>query len=56
MCEAIEYFYEVEKLGHSFSSADPLEKIDIGDRITPRPTFINKKLVFRAQGYCNKIT
>jgi hypothetical protein len=44
MCETIEYFDEVEKLGQNFSPAEPLEKIDIGDRITPRPVFINKNL------------
>jgi hypothetical protein len=46
MCEAIEDFDEVEKLGQGFSLADPLEEIDIGDGITPRPTFV-KKNVFR---------
>jgi hypothetical protein len=25
-------------------SADPLEEIDIGDGITPRPTFVNKNM------------
>jgi hypothetical protein len=44
MCEAIEDFDEVEKLGQGFSLADPLEEIDIGDEITPRPTFINKNM------------
>jgi hypothetical protein len=44
MCEAIEDFEEVEKLGQGFSSADPLEEIDIGDGITPRPTFINMNM------------
>jgi hypothetical protein len=44
MCEAIEYFDEVEKLGQGFSSADPLEEIDIGGGITPRPTFVNKNM------------
>jgi hypothetical protein len=44
MCEAIEDFDEVEKLGHSFSLADPLEEIDIGDGTTPRPTFVNKNM------------
>jgi hypothetical protein len=33
---------EVEKLGQGFLSVDPLEEIDIGDGIAPRPTFINK--------------
>jgi hypothetical protein len=44
VCEAIEDFDEVEKLGQGFSSADPLEEIDIGDGITPRPTFVNKNM------------
>jgi hypothetical protein len=44
MCDAIENFDEVEKLGQGFSSVDPLEEIDIGDGITPRPTFVNKNL------------
>jgi hypothetical protein len=44
MCEAIEDFDEVEKLGHGFSSVDLLEEIDIGDGITPRLTFVNKNM------------
>jgi hypothetical protein len=44
MCEAIEDFNEVENLGQGFSSADPLEEIDIGDGITPRSTFVNKNM------------
>jgi hypothetical protein len=44
MCEAIENFDEVEKLGQDFSSSNPLEEIDIGDGITPRPTFVNKNM------------
>jgi hypothetical protein len=44
MCEAIEDFDELEKLGQGFSSADPLEEIDIGDRITPTSTFVNKNV------------
>jgi hypothetical protein len=44
MCEAIEDFDEVEKLGQGFLSADPLEEIDIGDGITPRLTFVNKNM------------
>jgi hypothetical protein len=31
MCDAMEDFDEVEKLGQGFSSAEPLEEIDIGD-------------------------
>jgi hypothetical protein len=44
MCEAIEDFDEVEKLGQGFSSTDPLEEKDIGDGITPRLTFVNKNM------------
>jgi hypothetical protein len=44
MCEAIEDFDEIEKLGQSFSSANPLGEIDIGEGITPRLTFVNKNL------------
>jgi hypothetical protein len=44
MCEAIEDFDAVEKIGQGFSSADPLEEIDIGDGITPRLTFVNKNM------------
>jgi hypothetical protein len=40
----MEDFEELEKLGQGFSSADPLEKIDIGDEIAPRPTFVNKNM------------
>jgi hypothetical protein len=42
--EAIKDFDEVEKLGQGFSSADPLEEIDIRDGITPRPIFVNKNM------------
>jgi hypothetical protein len=44
MCEAIEDFDEVEKLGQGFSSVDPLEEIDIGDGIIPRSTCVNKNM------------
>jgi hypothetical protein len=44
MCEAIEDFDEVEKLAQGFSSVDPLEEIDIGDGIIPKPTFVNKNM------------
>jgi hypothetical protein len=37
-------FDEVEKLGQGFSSSDPLEEIDKGDGITPRPMFVNKNM------------
>jgi hypothetical protein len=55
MCEAIEDFDEVEKLGQGFSSAGPLEEIDVGDGITPRPAFCKQEHVFRAQGCYNKV-
>jgi hypothetical protein len=44
MCEAIEETEDLGKLGPGFVSADPLEEIDIGDGVTPRPTFISKNL------------
>jgi hypothetical protein len=44
MCEAIEDFDDPDKLGQGFTSADPLEKVDIGDRAISRPTFVNKNL------------
>jgi hypothetical protein len=44
MCEAIEDFDEVKKLGQGFSSANPLEEMDIGDGITRRMTFVNKNM------------
>jgi hypothetical protein len=44
MCETIEDFDEVEKLGQGFSPVDPLEGIDIGDGSTPRLTFVNKNM------------
>jgi hypothetical protein len=44
MCKVIKDFDEVEKLGQDFSSADPLEEIDIGDGITPPPAFANRNM------------
>jgi hypothetical protein len=44
MCESIEDFNEVEKLGKGFSSANPLEEVDIGNGITPRPAFVHKNM------------
>jgi hypothetical protein len=44
MGDIIEGFRDLDKLGHGFKSADPLEEIDIGDGKTPRPTFVNKTL------------
>jgi hypothetical protein len=44
MCEAIEDFKELKKLGQGFSLVNPLEEMDIGDGITPRPTFVKKNM------------
>ena len=44
MCEAIEDSGDLDKLGQGFTSADPLEKIDIGDGTILRPIFVNKNL------------
>jgi hypothetical protein len=43
ICEAVDDFSEVEKLGQGFTSADPLE-VDIGNGVVPRPIFVNKHL------------
>jgi hypothetical protein len=42
--DVIEEFRDLDKLGQGFTSADPLEQIDIGDGKTLRPTFVNKTL------------
>jgi hypothetical protein len=42
MCEAIEEAEDLDKLDPDFMLVDPLEEIDIGDGVTPRPTFVNK--------------
>ena len=44
MCEAIEDLGDIDKLGQGFTSADPLDKVDIGDGSIPRPTFVNTNL------------
>ena len=44
MHETIKDFDNMEKLGQGFSSADPLEEIDIGDGSILRPTFIKASL------------
>jgi hypothetical protein len=43
-CESIEDIDDLGKLGQGFTSADPLEEVDIGDGTVPRPTFVNKNL------------
>ena len=44
MCEAIKDFSDFDKLGQGFTSADLLEKVDIGDGSISRPTFVNANL------------
>jgi hypothetical protein len=44
MCEVIEDFEEVEKLGQGFLLTDPLEEIGIGHGITLGLTFVNKNM------------
>jgi hypothetical protein len=44
MGDMIEEFRDLDKLGQGFTSANPLEEIDIGDGKTPRLTFVNKTL------------
>ena len=40
--ESIEELDDMDKLGQGFTSADPLEEVDIGDGSVTRPTFIKK--------------
>jgi hypothetical protein len=44
VCEAVEDFGEIEKSGQGFTSADPLEEVDIGNSAVPRSTFVNKNV------------
>jgi hypothetical protein len=44
ICEAIDDFSDVEKLGQGFMSADPLEEVNIGNDAIPRTMFVNKNL------------
>jgi hypothetical protein len=39
-----QYIEDEGKLGHGFTSADELEKIDLGVGSKPRPTYISVKL------------
>ena len=57
MHETIEDFDNMDKLGQGFSSADPLEEIDIGDGSIPRPTFIkaNMKADQKSKGKLNRL-
>jgi hypothetical protein len=40
----VEDLYELGKLGRGFSSMDDLEKVDIGDGVIPRPTYVGARL------------
>jgi hypothetical protein len=44
MCEAIEESEDLEKFGQGLTLVDPLEEVDIGDGIIPRPAFVSKNL------------
>jgi hypothetical protein len=44
MCKSIEESEDLDKFGQGFTSPDPLEEVDIGDGVTLRPTYGNKKL------------
>jgi hypothetical protein len=37
----VENLDELGKLGRGFSSMDDLEKVDIGDGVIPRPTYVS---------------
>jgi hypothetical protein len=55
MCEAIEDFEEVEKLGQGFSSVDPLEEIDIGDGIITMLIFVDKNMSLEHKNAITKL-
>jgi hypothetical protein len=40
----VEDLDELGKLGQGFSSMDDLEKVDIGDRVIPRHTYVSARL------------
>jgi hypothetical protein len=40
----VEDLDELGKLGRGFSSMDNLEKVDIGDGVIPRPTYVSARL------------
>ena len=42
MYESTEELDDMDKLGQGFTSAGPLEEIDIGDGSISRPTFVTK--------------
>jgi hypothetical protein len=40
----VEDLDELGKVGRGFSSMDDLEKVDIGDGVIPRPTYVSARL------------
>jgi hypothetical protein len=40
----VEDLDELGKLGRGFSSMDDIEKVDIGDGVIPRPTYVSARL------------
>jgi hypothetical protein len=40
----VEDLDEIGKLSRGFSSLDDLEKVDIGDGVVPRPTYVSARL------------
>jgi hypothetical protein len=40
----VEDLDEIGKLGRGFSSMDDLDKVDIGDGVIPRPTYVSAPL------------
>jgi hypothetical protein len=40
----VEDLDKLGKLGRGFSSMDDLEKVDIGDEVIPRPTYVSARL------------
>jgi hypothetical protein len=40
----VEDLDKLGKLGRGFSSMDDLEKVDIGDGVIPRPTYVSARL------------
>ena len=52
MFETIEEPGDLDKLGQGFTSADPLEQVDLGDGTVPRPTFVSRNL---EAGYKQKL-
>ena len=45
----------MDKLCQGFTSADPLEKVDLGDGTIPMPTFVNKNLSTEFKPYLIKL-